>query len=70
MKEDEPTAINQNPIPSKSLFKCQKSQHDSINDKDLSGFDEDDFFHDKTSFPLETLPQRDVFVIKVWILFS
>ena len=56
MKEDEPTAINQNPIPSKSLFKCQKCQHDSINDKELNGFDEDDFFHAKTSFALETLP--------------
>lgn len=31
-------------------FKCQKCQHDSINDKELNGFDEDDFFHAKTSF--------------------
>ncbi|WP_224757830.1 hypothetical protein [Streptococcus pneumoniae] len=45
MKENEPTAINQNPVPSKPpLFKCQKCQHDSINDKELNGFDEDDFF--------------------------
>ena len=70
MKENEPTAINQNPVPSKSLFKHQKCQHDSINDKELNGFDEDDFFHDKPSFSLETLPQRDVFVVKVWIVFS
>ncbi|MDS3122934.1 hypothetical protein RQ130_07820 [Streptococcus pneumoniae] len=50
MKENEPTTINQNPVPSKPPFKCQKCQHDSINDKELSGFDEDDVFHDKTSF--------------------
>ena len=56
MKENEPTGINQNPISSKLLFKCQKCQHDSIDDKDLNGFDEDDFFHAKTSFSLETLP--------------
>ena len=56
MKENEPTAINQNPISSKPLFKRQKCQHDSINDKELSDFDEDDFFHAKTSFALETLP--------------
>lgn len=70
MKENEPTAINQNPIPRKSLFKCQKCQHDSIDDKELNGFDVDDVFHDKTSFSLETLPQRDVFIVKVWIVFS
>lgn len=56
MKENEPTAINQNPVPSKLPFKCQKCQHDSINDKELNGFDEYDFFHAKTSFSLETLP--------------
>jgi len=56
MKENKPTAINQNPIQSKSLFKCQKCQHNSINDKELNSFDEDDFFHAKTSFSLETLP--------------
>ena len=56
MKENEPTAINQNPIPSKPFFKCQKCQHDSINDKELNGFDVDDFFHAKASFSLETLP--------------
>ncbi|WP_155246366.1 MULTISPECIES: hypothetical protein [Streptococcus] len=44
MKENELTAINQNPIPSKHLFKSQNAQHDSINDKELNGFDEDDFF--------------------------
>ena len=65
MKEDEPTAINQNPIPSKPFFKCQKSDHDSINDKKLNGFDVDNFFHDKTTFSLETFPQRDMFVVKV-----
>ena len=70
MKENEPTAINQHPILSKSLFKCQKCQHDSIDDKELNGFDVDDVFHDKTSFSLETLPQRDVFIVKVWIVFS
>ena len=70
MKENKPTAINQNPVPSKSLFKCQKCQHDSINDKDLNGLDVDDFFHAKTSFSLETFPQRDMFVVKVWIVFS
>jgi len=70
MKENEPTAINQHPIPSEPLFKCQKCQHDSIDDKELNGFDVDDVFHDKTSFSLETLPQRDVFIVKVWIVFS
>ena len=54
--EYKPTAINQNPIPRKSLFKCQKCQHNSIDDKELNGFDGDDFFHAKTSFSLETLP--------------
>ncbi|AEL11023.1 hypothetical protein SPPN_07985 [Streptococcus pseudopneumoniae IS7493] len=44
VKENELTAINQNPIPSKHLFKSQNAQHDSINDKELNGFDEDDFF--------------------------
>jgi len=68
MKENEPTTINQNPVPSKFPFKCQKCQHDSINDKELNGFDEDDFFHAKTSFSLEALPQRNMFVVKVWIL--
>ena len=47
-----------------------KCQHDSINDKELNGFDVDNFFHAKTSFSLETLPQRDVFIVKVWIVFS
>ncbi|MDU4442789.1 MAG: hypothetical protein E7I87_08605, partial [Streptococcus mitis] len=28
---------------------CQKCQHDSINAKELNGFDVDDFLHDKTS---------------------
>lgn len=41
--------------PSQLGFSHQ-CQHDSINDKELSGFDEDDFFHAKTSFALETLP--------------
>ena len=40
-------------------------QHDSIDDKELNGFDGDDFFHAKTSFSLETFPQRDMFVVKV-----
>lgn len=57
MKENEPTAINQNPVPSKPPFKCQKCQHDSINDKELNGFDEDDFFHAKTSFSPNYSPQ-------------
>ena len=57
-------------IEYKSLFNCQKCQHDSINDKELSGFDEDDFFHAKTSFSLETVPERDVFIVKIWIVFS
>ena len=68
--EYKPTTINQNPIPSKSLFKCQKCQHNSIDDKELNGFDGDNFFHDKTFFSLETLPQRDVFVVKVLIVVS
>ena len=57
-------------IEYKPLFKCKKCQHDSINDKELNGFDIDDVFHDKTSFSLETFPQRDMFVVKVWIVFS
>ena len=56
MKENKPTAINQNPIPSKPFFKCQKCQHDSINAKELNGFDVDDFLHDKTSFVLRDTP--------------
>ena len=51
MKENEPTTVNQNPIPSKSLFKCQKCQHNSIDDKELNGFDGDDFFMLKSPFP-------------------
>ena len=54
--EYKPTTINQNPIPSESLFKCQKCQHNSINDKELNGLGVDDFFHAKTFFSLETLP--------------
>ena len=57
-------------IEYKSLFKCQKCQHDSINDKELNGLGVDDFFHAKTSFSLETFPQRDMFVVKVRIVFS
>ncbi|MFS9375549.1 hypothetical protein [Streptococcus infantis] len=51
MKENEPTTVNQNPIPRQSLFKCQKCQHDSIDDKELNGFDVDDFFMIKPFFP-------------------
>ena len=68
--EYKPAAINQHPIQSKSLFNCQKCQHDSINDKELNGLGVDDFFHAKTSFSLETFPQRDMFVVKVRIVFS
>ena len=49
--EYKPTTINQNPIPSESLFKCQKCQHDSINDKELNGFGVDDFSMPKPPFP-------------------